>query len=546
MKRQMLILLAFGLALFSCAKKDAATKIKDIDAFLIRNKDLNKFSGTILVALDGKILLNKGYGYSNFENRIANDTGSVFQIYSITKTFTSTMIFKLIEQGKLSLDDRLSKFYPSFPNGENITIEHLLTHTSGINDHSNEQNAPSTEAYRVALFGKNKPNFAPGEGWSYCNGGYQLLGYIIAKITAMPYERAIRENIFNPLGMSKSGFDFKDLSSPEKVTAYHIFTNDKKETAVLYDSTGPFSAGSMYSTVGDLYKYYRSFKSHQILNEASQQIAFSPSKTNKGYGHGWQLNSNIFKNTVISHSGGAVGFRSSFAMIPGDDICVIILNNHENAHPEFLTRRIIDILNDKSFEPVREAELTTATLEKLVGAFSIKEPRMMLYTSVLDGRLAIEIAGQPKAVLVAKNENTFVQEEADAILEFSKDEKDVYSEISIHQGSRKMIANRIESSWGLIGDATPKGWGDTAPDIRFVADKERKGLWVLKNITLKKGEMKFRLDNDWNVNYGDNAGDKILDIHGENIRIEAGVYDIVLDLTEEGRPRYSVSKGVLK
>jgi CubicO group peptidase (beta-lactamase class C family) len=546
MKRRMLISLAFGLALFSCAKKDEATKIKVIDEFLIRNKDVNKFSGTVLVARDGKILLNKGYGYSNFENKVANDTGSVFQIYSITKTFTSTMIFKLIEQGKLSLDDRLSKFYPSFPNGEKITIEHLLTHTSGINDQSNEDNAPATEAYRVALFGKNKPNFAPGEGWSYCNGGYQLLGYIIAKITAMPYEKAIRENIFNPLGMSKSGFDFKNLPSPEKVTAYHIFTNDKKETAVLYDSTGPFSAGSMYSTAGDLYKYYRSFKSRQILNEASQEIAFSPSKTNEGYGHGWQLNSGIFRNTVVSHSGGAVGFRSNFAMIPEDDICVIILNNHENAHPEFLTRRIIDILHDKSFEPIREAELKADDLEKLVGAFSIKEPPMMLYTSVLDGRLAIQVAGQAKTVLIAKNENTFLQEEADAILEFSKDENGVYSEISINQGSREMIANRIESSWGLIGDATPKGWGDTVPDIRLVEDKERKGLWVVKNIALKKGEVKFRLDNDWNMNYGDDEGDKMLDIHGANIKIEAGVYDIVLDLTDEGMPRYSVSKGVLK
>lgn len=543
MKKQMLILLAFGLAQFSCAQKNEGIKINSIDEFLTRYEKLNKFNGTVLVAQHGKILLSKGYGYSNFEKKISNDTSSIFQIYSITKTFTSTMIFKLIEQGKLSLDDRLSKFYPSFPNGDNITIEHLLTHTSGINDNSDVTNAVETEEYRVSLFGKNKPNFAPGEGWAYCNGGYQLLGYIIGKITAMPYEKAIRENIFNPLGMSSSGFDFKNLSSLEKVNGYHIFTNDKKETAVLYDSTGPFSAGSIYSTVGDLYRYYKSFKSHQIINEASQKIAFSPSKQNKGYGHGWQLNTTPFKSKVISHSGGAAGFRSNFAMVTEEDICIIILNNHENANTEFLTGRIIDILNNKSFESIKEAKLKTTDLEKLIGAFSIKEPMpMMVYTSILDGRLAINVSGQGKTIVIAKNENTFVQEEADAILEFIADKKGIYSEINIRQGPHKMVAKRIESSWGLIGGATSKGWDDSIPDIKFTEDKERKGLWVLKNITLKNGEMKFRLNNDWNINYGDNNGDKMLDMHGENIKIETGVYDIILDLTEEAKPHYTVLK----
>lgn len=543
MKKQMLILLAFGLALSSCAKKNEASKIKAIDAFLLHYERLNKFNGTVLVAQRDKILLNKGYGYRDFEKKIPNDPNSIFQIYSITKTFTSTMIFKLIEQKKLSLDDRLSKFYPSFPNGANITMEHLLTHTSGINDDSGVSKVPETEEYRVALFGKNRPYFSPGEGWAYCNGGYQLLGYIIQKITGKPYEIAIRENIFTPLGMSKSGFDFKGLSSPEKTTGYHIFTNNKKETAVLYDSTGPFSAGSIYSTAGDLYKYYKSFESQQIISKASQEAAFNPSKTNEHYGHGWQLKTGLFKNTVISHGGGAVGFRSNFAMIPQDDICIIILNNHENASPEFLTEKILDILNNKPLELTKEIKLKRADLEKRVGAFSIKEPRpLMVYTSILDGRLAIDVAGQGKTTVVAENENTFIHEEADAVLEFVMDEKGVYSEIRIRQGSRKMIAKRIESSWGLIGDATPKGWGDTTPDIKLAEDKAKKGLWFLKNVSLKRGEMKFRLDNDWNINYGDNKADKILDMHGENIKIEAGVYDIILDLTDEASPQYTISK----
>jgi CubicO group peptidase (beta-lactamase class C family) len=542
MKKQLLILLALGLALTSFAQKNEAEKIKNIDTFLSHNVTMNKFNGSVLIARGNTIVLSKGYGYRNFEKKILNDTTSIFQIYSITKTFTSTMIFRLIEQKKLALEDRLSKFYPSFSNGDSITIEMLLTHTSGINDNADVPDAQETEEYRVSLFSRNKPNFSPGKDWSYCNGGYQLLGYIIAKITGMPYEHAIRKYIFNPLQMTKSGFDFKGLSNPAKVTAYHIVTNTKKETAVLYDSAGPFSAGSIYSTVGDLYKYYKSFKYHSIISEASQEIAFSQSKTNPGYGHGWQLHPDETKR-MVSHSGGAAGFRSNFAMALDDDICVIILNNHENANAEYLTKKILDILNNEPFELTQDRKLKVADLEKMVGAFSIKEPRsMLLYTSILDGRLAIEVDGQGRLTVLAKNETTFIQEEANAVLEFIRDEKGVYSEINIVQGSRTMKAKRIESSWGLLGDATPKGWDDNLPDIKFTEDREKKGLWYLTNITLSKGELKFRLNNDWSINYGDDKADHALDLNGANIKIEAGQYTIILDLSDEAMPTYTISK----
>ena len=190
MKTMLLQLLAFGLALNSIAQTQAE-QLKKIDTFLAHHQQLNSFNGTVLIAQHDKIIFQKGYGFQNMEKKIPNDTNSIFQIYSITKTFTSTLVFQLIEQKKLALTDKLTRFYPQFPKGDSITIEHLLTHTSGINDNADQANAPETEEYRVALFARNKPNFAPGKGWAYCNGGYQLLGYIIAKITGMPYEAAI-------------------------------------------------------------------------------------------------------------------------------------------------------------------------------------------------------------------------------------------------------------------------------------------------------------------------------------------------------------------
>ncbi|MBX7125551.1 MAG: serine hydrolase [Cyclobacteriaceae bacterium] len=544
MKKQWLMMLALGLALISCAQtKDKGNPAAGIDHFLTHQAGLNKLNGTVLVAKQGHVLLNKGYGYRNAEDQVLHDSSSIFQIYSITKTFTSTMIFRLIEEKKLSLDDRLSKFYPGFPNGDNITIDHLLTHTSGINDQT-DSDAPQTEAYRVAQFGKNIPHFAPGDGWAYCNGGYQLLGYIIQQLTGLSYERAIRETIFKPLGMTHSGFDYKGLSSPHKSVAYHRFSNERKDVAQLYDSTGPFAAGSIYSSVGDLFRYYKSFRSHKIISESSQAIAFAPGKNNERYGHGWQLSKVLMKSGVVSHSGGATGFRSNFAMVPEEDICIIILNNHENANPEYLTGKIIDLLNGKNIEGAQEVKLTSAELAPLIGAYRISEPQpMMIYTSIMDARLAIDVAGQGPTVVIATGAHTFLQDEADAVLTFSKDVHGVFSELEISQGwMKKLRAKRVASTWGILGDATAKGWDDSTPDLRLAEDSTRKGVWRIHAIEMKQGDFKFRLDNDWGHNLGDLHGDQLLEDSGPNIRVEAGVYDIVLDLTDPTRPRYTLAR----
>jgi CubicO group peptidase (beta-lactamase class C family) len=536
MKTMLLQLLAFGLALNCRAQTQEEQRIK-IDAFLRHTQQLNKFNGTVLIAQKDKIIFQKGYGFLNAEKKITNDPNSIFQIYSITKTFTSTLVFQLIEQHKLTLTDKLSQFYPQFPNGDRITIEHLLTHTSGINDNADQASAPETEEYRVALFGRNKPNFAPGEGWAYCNGGYQLLGYIIGRVTGMPYEAAIRKYIFTPLQMTNSGFDFKNLNSPHKTTAYSVFQNHTKKLASLYDSTGPFAAGSIYSTVGDLYKYYEGLSRYQVISQSSFEQATTPGKTNSGYGYGWQLNNQILNKKVISHSGGAAGFRSNFAMIPEDSICIAILNNHENASPEYLTKRIVEILNNVPFEVPADVKLPLAILQKLTGLYSIKEPHAMLITiSILDSRLALAIGNQAPTPLLAKNETTFLHEEAEATLQFQPSNTEKPGSITVNQGTRQMIAKRVEPSWGLLGDALPKGWDDSKADIPLI--EQKKNIWVLPSVTLAKGLILFRLNNDWAIHYGDTGMDGILDKNGENIKVEDGTYTLTLDLRDSAKPIY--------
>src|SRR5688572_2392582 len=247
MKKTVLVLLTFGLAQALYCQKTISQKLDELmDAYC----KVNKFNGSVLVSRKGTILLEKGYGVKNARTNAPNDPHSIFQIYSITKPFTSTVILQLVELKKLSLSDKLNKFYPGFPKGDSITIEHLLTHTSGIYDYTRGNNMPDQTEQSFIQFIETKPlDFSPGNGWSYSNSGYWLLGFIIKKITGITYEEAVRKYIFKPLDMNRSGFNFKTLSDKNKTTGYAIFSENKKKEAVVYEPPGPFAAGAIYSTV---------------------------------------------------------------------------------------------------------------------------------------------------------------------------------------------------------------------------------------------------------------------------------------------------------
>jgi CubicO group peptidase (beta-lactamase class C family) len=549
MKKITLILLTLGLTQASCIQETLDSKVKKINDLIERYSKLNKFNGSVLIARRGDILLAKGVGFKNAGYKTLNDTNSIFQIYSITKTFTSVVIFKLIELNKLSLNDKLSKFYPKFPMGDAITIEHLLTHSSGIYDYTREEKMPDCREQPFVNFLASKPlDFLPGTNWSYSNSGYYLLGFIIAKLTGVSYEQAVRQFILQPSGMRNSGFDFKNLSLQNKTTGYSIFTNSFKKQAILGDSTGPFAAGAIYSTVGDLFRFHCALQTYKIISKASLDKAYRGSERNEQYGHGWQIReigSLLNKKKVVWHGGGAAGFRSSFARIPEDDICIVLLNNHESANTEFITKNVIDILYDNPVPLPNEIKLKKEVLEQLAGAYaSDGEHPLILYISITDERLAIQVSGQGKTTLLAQKENYFSQEEAEAFVEFTKEGDGSYNKLIVHQKGSDLHAKKLPASWGIIGDATAIGWQAITPDIPFQEDPKNKRYWLIRNINLVKGEFKFRYNNDWFINYGDNDGDHVLDEYGANIKTDSGVYNITLDFTIDGKPSYIISKAI--
>jgi CubicO group peptidase (beta-lactamase class C family) len=387
MKRTTFSLLTLFLAITSFAQDSTAFKL---DELVNGYASAGRFNGTVLVAKQGKILLQKGYGYKDVATGTKNDENSLYQIASITKPFTSTVVLKLVELKKLSLGDKLSKYYKGFPNGDSITIEHLLTHTSGLHNLTEYDTSISEtdEKRQIAFMKSFKPDFAPGTSWHYSNSGYILLGYIIQKVSGMSYWQAVRNYIFKPANMTASGFDFINLKSPHKATGYETLNDSIQQQAVITDSTVPFAAGAIYSSVKDMYKWYLALQQYRFVKKELMDNAYKPCSKHS-YGYGWQIDS-VFGKKWLSHSGSISGFGSNFARIDGDDICIIVLSNKAGSTFDVMniTRRLQAVLYKQPYViPVKRipVRLPEDSLKKYTGKYEIAEMNLSIDMFLYEG-----------------------------------------------------------------------------------------------------------------------------------------------------------------
>jgi len=533
MKKAFLFLLVSGLAVNSYGQKTATEKL---DELVSAYTNVGKFNGAVLVSRRGEILLQKGYGIKNDKKGESLSADDVFQLYSITKTFTSTLVMKLEEEGKLKLSDKLEKYYPGFSEGNTITIENLLTHTSGIYDYTRGYNMPDIKEKTLVDFLRSKPlDFPPGTQWSYSNSGYWLLGFIIEKVTGIPYGEALKQYIFDPLQMKSASLDYKKLVSKYKATGYVTLSDSLKEEAEIYDSPGPFAAGAIYATVGDVYKYYIGITEHKILTSESYKKAFTIYKND--YGYGWVI-SNFDGNKTIGHSGGGAGFRTNFIMIPDKDICIVVLSNSEQVSARFITGKLLEVLFDKFYIVPTETLVDNKMLVQYTGYYKLNNHN--LHITISGHRLAVEPSGEQKNELLALGENYFYSPETGFYLGFQKNEYNEDFDLIVYKDNKINKTERFIPTWGIIGTATSSGWEGS--NIEMTQDKNDRSIWRLQHIKLTDGEMKFRFANGWNISYGDNKQDRQLENDGENIRVSAGVYDIMLDLSNPKSPKYELLK----
>lgn len=425
----------------ACSAQDVPAKLDELVSAYAKEF---RFNGAVLVASQGKILLDKGYGLRDVSNNSINDEHSIFKIGSLTKQFTAALVLKLQEMKKLSVNDKLSKYFPAYPKGDSITIDQLLHHTSGIYNYSgnrefmkNEITKPQDRKAMMALFQDKPLDFSPGTQWKYSNSAYVLLGFIIEDVSGMNYYAAVRKYIFAPAGMKESGFDFTRLSDPKKTTGYMRLIEQTNTVAPLVDSSVPFSAGAIYSTTADLYRWNQAMWNYKVISKASTQLALTPVKNKYGYG---LFIDSLYGKRKVEHSGSIPGFNSNMVTIPADQTCVILLGNASTNFLDTMAKSLLAILYNKPYsipEPFKRMAISTTDLKEFEGAFADGAmPPFKVWLE--DGKLIGQPEGQEALEMRPEKKDLFFIREEEAHVRFNRNDKDQIISLSIIQGSREM------------------------------------------------------------------------------------------------------------
>jgi CubicO group peptidase (beta-lactamase class C family) len=345
----------------TAALAQGAAKAAQVDKLMTTAHDYGQFNGSVLVAENGRVIYKKGLGLANMEWNIANTPDTKFRLGSITKQFTAMLVMQLVEAGKIKLDGKLSDYLPDYRKdvGERVTIHHLLTHTSGIPNYTAlpgfmetvSRNPFAVEAF-IKKYGSGDLEFEPGTKFNYDNTGYFLLGAIIEKVTGKPYEQVLKENILDPVGMKNTGYDHADTLINKRAAGYTKSARGYVNAAYL-DMSLPYAAGSLYSTVEDLYLWDQALYTDKLISAKSKELMFKPNLSN--YAYGWFIAQATLGETketvpVFAHDGGINGFNTSIMRLPANKHLIVLLDNTSGGrYLGNLGQQITNILYDKPF-----------------------------------------------------------------------------------------------------------------------------------------------------------------------------------------------------
>jgi len=409
-------------------EKDLAAKI---DAVLSEVYKPGEPGAAVIVRQNGRTVFRKGYGLADLELGVAIEPDMVFRLGSVTKQFTAVSILMLAEQGKLGLQDEITKFLPDYPTqGRTITVEHLLTHTSGIQSYTDMpewlplMRKDLTLKELIDMF-KDKPmQFEPGERWAYNNSGYILLGAIIEKVSGLTYEAFLETNIFKPLGMKQSYYGSAERIIPRRIPGYQKgqsgFVN-----APYISMTQPYAAGSLLSTVDDLAVWSDAVFSGKLVKREWLDKAFTPYKLkngeSSGYGYGW-FTSDFSGHRSIEHGGGIHGFTTYEMTFPEDGIFLAILTNSavEGRAPEPRAVKIAWLTLGLPQPERKTVTLTAQDLEPFTGVY-VNGRKQELYVLRDGDKLFAQRQGGGKDELLASSPTVFFFKESPTTVEFFKD-----------------------------------------------------------------------------------------------------------------------------
>ena len=379
-----LLCLVAGQALAQ-AQGDKAAKI---DELMRTYAGYRQFNGAVLVADGGRVVFKKGYGLANMEWNIPVETDTKFRLGSITKQFTAMLVLQLVQEGKVKLDGRVTDYLPDYrkDTGSRVTVHQLLNHTSGIPSYTGLPNffkdvsrTPYSVPDFVKTYASGDLEFEPGSKFAYNNSGYFLLGAIVERVTGKPYEQVLRERILDPVGMKNTGYDHFDTILPKRAAGYER-TPGGYVNAPYLDMSLPYAAGSLYSTVEDLYLWDQALYNDRLLSPQLREVMFKPGLNN--YAYGWGVGKAPLGPAgepveVVQHSGGINGFNTLLVRVPSKRGLIVLLNNTGGTKLDEMARNIASILYDRPYRaPLRDvADALMATVTEKGVEAAVKQYR---------------------------------------------------------------------------------------------------------------------------------------------------------------------------
>lgn len=434
--------------MFTLATANASSALHNgfailIDATIASFYKVNEPGATVIVTSNGATMFRKAYGMASIANREVMTPEATMRLGSITKQFTAVSILMLIEEGKLSLTDKIVEFFADYPEqGSQITVEHLLTHTSGIVSYTDKEEFDANIAAELSVAEvidsfKNDPlEFAPGTDFKYNNSGYYLLGVLIEKISGLPYAKFVEQRIFLPLDMSCSYYEGYELSL-QRAAAGHTYCDGSFVPCDPMSISQAYSAGALVSNVDDLARWENAIVSGKLISAASWTRAFSTHRLADGsscaYGYGWEIGT-LQQRPMSAHGGGINGFQTFALRLPKDQLFVAVLSNADFGivDPGYVAHKIAAIAIGKPIQDFKEIKLDANVLDAYVGVYTVNALEQRTFWRDADQLLMLRTGGDITPVLPYSDNEFFIKNTL-VHMEFVRDTTGTAAKVVLHQ-----------------------------------------------------------------------------------------------------------------
>ncbi|HKS28201.1 MAG TPA: serine hydrolase [Pyrinomonadaceae bacterium] len=431
-----------------------------VDALMAAVVKENSPGAAVMVIRDGKVLHSKGYGLARLDTKEPVGTGTAFELSSTSKPFTALAAMLLVRQGKLSLDDPLSKFFPAFPAyAKKITVRHLLNHTSGLVDALDPKwfrkgYEPTAKDFAVMMAKEKTVRSEPGEKFEYNNAGYVLLALIVEKASGQPFARFMKESIFKPLGMNDTFIYDESKPSAARMAVSYFFEDNQFKPYLPTSDTFLYGAKGVVSTLEDMYRWEMAIESGKLLEPSLLKQTFTPARLTNGmettYGFGWY----VYKDNgldVYEHPGGYYAYRANIRRYPGLRTTVILLSNNALVEPVQLARKIAQIyVGDAAAQSAAAAvEISEAILKEYAGKYEGDPsvmPNLIIEVTLEGNELYITSPIKPKTKLIAQSATEFQIAETASTVTFKRDDKGTVAGLTLKTRRGLVEAKKLQPS----------------------------------------------------------------------------------------------------